>query len=72
VVEFTDAIAAGADSEISKTFKRYLEMQGMKFKLQTKVTGVEKLNDGSVKVSVLDMKSDKTEVVRNTFSNILV
>lgn len=38
-------------------------MQGIKFKLQTKVTGVEKQKDGSVKVSVHDMKSDKTEIV---------
>jgi dihydrolipoamide dehydrogenase len=63
VVEFTDAIAAGADGEVSKTFRRYLEMQGIKFKLQTKVTGVEKQKDGSVKVSVHDMKSDKTEII---------
>ncbi len=70
MVEFTDAIAAGADSEISRTFKRYLEMQGVKFKLQTKVTGVEKQKDGSVKVSVQDLKTEKTEIVRTNHSHI--
>ena len=42
VVEFLDRIVPGVDGEIAKQFQRLLERQGMKFKLASKVVGVEK------------------------------
>jgi dihydrolipoamide dehydrogenase len=42
VVEFLDRIVPGIDNEIAKQFQRLLERQGMKFKLASKVVGVEK------------------------------
>jgi dihydrolipoamide dehydrogenase len=45
VVEFLDRILPGMDSEIAKNFQRTLKKQGFKFKLGTKVTGVDKSGD---------------------------
>eukprot|EP00276_Gloeochaete_wittrockiana_P016715 CAMPEP_0184344952 /NCGR_PEP_ID=MMETSP1089-20130417/13414_1 /TAXON_ID=38269 ORGANISM="Gloeochaete wittrockiana, Strain SAG46.84" /NCGR_SAMPLE_ID=MMETSP1089 /ASSEMBLY_ACC=CAM_ASM_000445 /LENGTH=492 /DNA_ID=CAMNT_0026675061 /DNA_START=44 /DNA_END=1522 /DNA_ORIENTATION=- len=55
VVEFNDAIAAGADLEIAKEFQRVLEKQGIKFKLGHKVTAIKK-NAGS---STLTLQTSK-------------
>jgi len=52
VVEFTPRIAAGADGEVAKTFKRSLEKQHMKFHMETKVTSVVKKAGGGVSVTV--------------------
>ncbi len=41
VVEFLDRILPGMDSEVCRQFQRLLERQGMKFKLKSKVTGVD-------------------------------
>lgn len=45
VVEFLDRILPGMDSEIAKNFQRTLKKQGFKFKLSTKVTGVDNSGD---------------------------
>lgn len=51
VVEFLDAIGGvGIDGEVSKQLHLMLKMQGMQFKLSTKVTGVEKAS-GALKVT---------------------
>ena len=42
VVEFLDRIVPGIDGEVARQFQRLLERQGMKFKLASKVVGVEK------------------------------
>ena len=42
VVEFLDRITPGLDGEIAKQFQRILQKQGIKFRLSTKVVGVEK------------------------------
>lgn len=61
VVEFLSAIGgAGMDSEISKSFQKILEKQGMKFKLGTKVIDSEK-KDGKIFLNVEDAKSGKKE-----------
>lgn len=41
IVEYLDKILPPMDDEISSSFQRILEKQGIKFKLATKVTGVE-------------------------------
>ena len=46
VVEFADSLVPAMDKEISKTFKRALQKQGMKFELGHKVTGATKSGDG--------------------------
>jgi dihydrolipoamide dehydrogenase len=60
VVEFTDAIAAGADIEVAKTFRRSLEKQGLIFRMKSKVLGVDK-NGEKLTVNVQDMVKNATE-----------
>jgi len=48
VVEFLDRIIPTADAEVAKQFQRMLKKQGMEFKLATKVTGIDKNDDGLV------------------------
>lgn len=55
VIEFNDAIAAGADLEIAKEFQRILEKQGIKFKLGHKVTNIKK-NPGSCSLTLQTSK----------------
>ncbi|CAM8989710.1 unnamed protein product [Rhodiola kirilowii] len=51
VVEFGPDIVPTMDGEVRKSFKRVLEKQKMKFKLQTKVVGVE-TSDTGVKLTL--------------------
>jgi len=52
VVEFTDRIAAGADTEIATEFKKILEKQHMEFKLSHKVSSAKILPNGQVSLTV--------------------
>lgn len=61
VVEYTDAICAGADTEIAKQFKRVLEKQGLVFRMKSAVKGGAVQKDGTVKVSVEDNETKKIE-----------
>mmetsp|Transcript_15902 Transcript_15902/g.19114 ORF Transcript_15902/g.19114 Transcript_15902/m.19114 type:complete len:506 (+) Transcript_15902:115-1632(+) len=64
VVEFAGAIGGlGIDAEVSKTFERTLKKQGLKFKLNTKVTGVDKKADGTLGVNVECVKKGKTSTL---------
>src|SRR5262252_5613471 len=45
VVEFLDRIVPGVDGEVARQFERLLTRQGIKFKLSSKVVGVEKSGD---------------------------
>ncbi len=47
VIEFLDRILPGMDSEVAKQFQRLLQRQGFSFKLSSKVTGIEKDEEGS-------------------------
>ena len=62
VVEYLDRVLPGMDSEVSKQFQRILKKQGMKFKLSSKVTGVEKLKS-KVKVSVEPAQGGDAETI---------
>jgi dihydrolipoamide dehydrogenase len=44
VVEFLDRILPGMDNEVCRQFQRLLEKQGIRFKLSSKVTGVDRSN----------------------------
>ena len=60
-VEFLGNIGgAGIDIDVAKKFQRVLKKQGMNFKLNTKVTGAIKQDDGSYKVQLEDVKKGKT------------
>jgi dihydrolipoamide dehydrogenase len=52
VVEFMNRIIPGMDGEVAKQFQRILAKQGMEFRLEQKVTGVEANGAGPLKVSV--------------------
>ncbi|EFO32819.1 dihydrolipoyl dehydrogenase [Roseibium sp. TrichSKD4] len=62
VVEFMDKILGPMDGDVSKNFNRILKKQGMKFKLSSKVTGVEKKGKG-LAVSVEPAKGGDAEVM---------
>ena len=64
-VEFLGSIGGvGIDQEVAKTFQRILQKQGLKFKLNTKVTGATRTGSG-IKVSVEDVKNpEKKEEVQ--------
>lgn len=64
VVEYLDAIGAGMDPELAKTFQKLLAKQGLKFKMGTKVNSAEVVGEG-VKVEVEGAKNGKTETVSN-------
>ena len=51
VVEFLDHIAGTNDAEVCSTLQRCLTKQGMKFRLNTKVTGSE-VSENGVKLQV--------------------
>ena len=42
VVEYLDRILPGMDGDVARSFQKILEKQGFKFRLSSKVTGVEK------------------------------
>jgi len=52
VVEFLDRILPGMDSEAARQFQRMLQKQGFEFKLGQKVAGIDKQDDGSLKVRI--------------------
>ena len=52
----------GIDMEVSKAFQKVLTKQGLKFKLETKVTGAEKTN-GGITVNVEGAKGGNSESV---------
>lgn len=60
VVEFAGTIGGGMDEELSKTFKRSLEKQGLKFKMNTKCTDA-KVHDSGVTLTVESAKGGKQE-----------
>ena len=62
-VEFLGHIGGmGIDMEVSKMFQRICAKQGLKFKLQTKVTSAAKVGD-KVRVTVEGAKDGKKEEV---------
>lgn len=60
----------GIDMEISKSFQKILTKQGLKFKLDTKVTGAKKSN-GNISVNVESAKGGNAETVCRYINHIL-
>jgi len=63
VVEYFDRILPGMDSEVARQFQRMLQKQGMEFKLSSKVAGVDKQDNGALKVRVEPAKGGEAEVI---------
>ncbi|KAH9821246.1 hypothetical protein DFH28DRAFT_1217925 [Melampsora americana] len=62
VVEYLSTIGGqGIDGEVAKSFQKILSKQGIKFKLNTKVTGLEKVSDEECKVQVESSEGGKNE-----------
>ena len=61
VVEYLDRIIPGMDGTLSKELQKVLKKQGMKFMLQTAVSGVER-NGDTVTVSAKDKKGEEVKV----------
>ena len=59
----------GIDMEISKQFQRLCQKQGLKFKLNTKVTAAQRQGE-KVSVSIEGVKDGKSEEVIITFNYI--
>ena len=62
VVEFLEHIVPTMDSEVRRTFMRTLEKQGLKFKMQTKVTKGEVVGN-KVKLTTEASKGGSPEVI---------
>ncbi len=62
VVEFLDRVTPGMDGEVSKQFQRILEKQGLAFKLNTKVTGVQTTGK-KLKVTIEPAKGGDAETI---------
>ena len=58
VVEYLDHITPGMDREVSKEFQKILSKQGIKFKLNTKVTSVKK-QSSQIEVECQDKMSNE-------------
>ena len=62
VVEYLDHITPGMDREVSKEFQKILSKQGIKFKLNTKVTSVKK-QSSQIEVECQDKMSNEKYVI---------
>jgi dihydrolipoamide dehydrogenase len=63
VVEYLDRILPGMDSEVARQFQRMLQKQGMEFKLSSKVAGIDREEDGSLKLRVEPAKGGEAEIL---------
>ncbi|KAJ3035050.1 dihydrolipoamide dehydrogenase precursor [Rhizophlyctis rosea] len=62
-VEYLDAIGAGMDADLAKSFQKTLTKQGMKFKLGTKVISAKKNSNGKIDVVVEPAKGGAQETL---------
>jgi dihydrolipoamide dehydrogenase len=63
VVEYLDRILPGMDSEVARQFQRMLQKQDVEFKLSSKVAGIDKQADGSLKLRVEPAKGGDVEII---------
>ena len=62
VIEYFDHIATGIDKDVSAEFLKILKKQGINFKLDSKVTGVNLKKDKAV-VDFINNKTNKKEKI---------
>jgi dihydrolipoamide dehydrogenase len=63
VVEYLDRILPGMDSEVARQFQRMLQKQDIEFRLSSKVAGIDKQEDGSLKLRVEPAKGGEAETM---------
>jgi len=63
VVEYLDRILPGMDSEVARQFQRMLQKQGMEFRLSRKVAGIDKQDDGALKVRIEPAQGGNMEIL---------
>ena len=63
VVEYLDRILPGMDSEVARQFQRMLQKQGMEFRLSSKVAGIDRTENGALKVRIEPAKGGDMEVL---------
>jgi len=63
VVEYLDRILPGMDSEVARQFQRMLQKQGMEFRLSSKVAGIDKQDDGALKVRIEPAQGGNMEIL---------
>jgi len=63
VVEFLDRILPGMDSEVARQFQRMLQKQGVEFRLSSKVAGIDKEANGTLKVRIEPAKGGDMELL---------
>jgi|TARA_B110000438_G_scaffold275390_1_gene296330 dihydrolipoamide dehydrogenase len=63
VLEYLDYITPGMDREISNEFQKILTKQGIKFKLNHKVTSIKNLSNNKVIIEFTNNKTDSKEKI---------
>ncbi len=63
VVEYLDRILPGMDSEVARQFQRMLQKQGMEFRLSSKVAGIDRDENGALKVRIEPAQGGDAEVL---------
>jgi len=63
VVEYLDRILPGMDSEVARQFQRMLQKQGMEFRLSSKVAGIDRQDDGALKVRIEPAQGGNMEIL---------
>jgi len=61
IIEFTNAICAGADAEVATSFQRVLKKQGMEFRMRSKVLEAKKTDKNTVIVKFEDLETKQIE-----------
>jgi len=70
-VEFLDRVLPGMDSEVCRQTQRIMEKQGLKFRLKSKVTGVDKSGD-TLKVTVEPADGGTPETIETDVALVAV
>ncbi|GHA24420.1 dihydrolipoyl dehydrogenase [Devosia pacifica] len=63
VVEYLDRILPGMDSEVARNFQRMLQKQNMTFHLSSKVTGIDRGEDGQLAVNIEPAKGGDAQAL---------
>jgi dihydrolipoamide dehydrogenase len=63
VVEYLDRILPGMDSEVARNFQRMLQKQDMEFRLSSKVAGIDRAEDGSLRLRVEPAQGGEAETL---------
>lgn len=63
IIEYADRIFPLLDHEIGKNFHKIMEKQGLQFILNTKLVKAEKTDNQSVKLTIINVQTEKESVI---------